>query len=403
MTVPKTKLDVHKPKKTMAPEQVSKSPRDSAAVSQANLRERVKELTCLYGIAQIASNFDLSLESKLADIVRLLPPAWQYPERACALIAIDGQAFQTPNFREGACRQTTTICIAGQKRGAVEIHYPESRGILWRSPFLSEEQNLIDNIAGQIALMIGHEEDRNAKAELQKQLIKADRLAAIGQLAAGVAHELNEPLNAILGFAQLTQKTPDLPAQAREDIEKITDAALHARNIIRELLIFARQDKPGSTRVNLNRVIMEDLNLFAPLCEKAGVELRRIIDPDLPEITANKSQILQVISNLIVNALQAMPGGGVLMLQTSFDAASARLIVDDTGIGIDDEFKDSIFLPFFSTKDVDQGTGLGLSVVHGIVASHGGEICVESKKGEGTRFCVTFPRCPETAMKQEPL
>ena len=91
------------------------------------------------------------------------------------------------------------------------------------------------------------------------------------------------------------------------------------------------------------------------------------------------------------------------MLQTSFDAASARLIVDDTGIGIDDEFKDSIFLPFFSTKDVDQGTGLGLSVVHGIVASHGGEICVESKKGEGTRFCVTFPRCPETAMKQESL
>jgi len=168
-------------------------------------------------------------------------------------------------------------------------------------------------------------------------------------------------------------------------------------------LIFARQGKPGSTQVNLTRIIMEDLNLFAPLCEKAGVELRRIVTPDLPEITANKSQIRQVISNLIVNALQAMPGGGILMLQTSFDATSVRLRVDDTGIGIKDELKDSIFLPFFSTKDVDQGTGLGLSVAHGIVSSHGGEICIENKTGKGACFCVTFPRHPETVTREESL
>ena len=403
MTVPKAQLNDHQQRRTLTPEQGRKSVRGPAAVSQANLRERVKELTCLYGIAQIASTFDLSLKSKLAAIVRLLPPAWQYPERACARITIDGQAFPTPNFREGACRQTANICIAEKKRGAVEIHYPDDRGMIGKTPFLTEEQNLIDNIAGQISLMIEHEEARTAKAELQKQLIKADRLAAIGQLAAGVAHELNEPLNAILGFAQLTQKSPELPAQARKDIERITDAALHARNIIRELLIFARQGKPGSTQVNLTRIIMEDLNLFAPLCEKAGVELRRIVAPDLPEITANKSQIRQVISNLIVNALQAMPGGGILMLQTSFDATSVRLRVDDTGIGIKDELKDSIFLPFFSTKDVDQGTGLGLSVAHGIVSSHGGEICIENKTGKGACFCVTFPRHPETVTREESL
>lgn len=394
-------MTIPKPKKTMAPAQGRKPARGPADVSQAKLRERVKELTCLYGIAQIASNLDLPLEHKFADIVRLLPPAWQYPGCACARINIDGQAFQTPKFREGECRQTAIICIAGKERGAVEIHYPEGRGIVWKAPFLAEEKNLIDNIAGQIALMIEHEEARTAKADLQKQLIKADRLAAIGQLAAGVAHELNEPLNTILGFAQLTQKTPDLPAQARTDIEKITDAALHARNIIRELLIFARQGKPARARVNLSRIIMEDLNLFESLCVKAGVELRRIVDPDLPEITANKSQIRQVITNLIVNALQAMPGGGILMLQTSFDATSVRLVVDDTGVGIDDECKDSIFLPFFSTKDVDQGTGLGLSVVHGIVSSHRGEICIESKTGKGTRFCVTFPRRQETAVREE--
>ncbi|MDI9571080.1 MAG: ATP-binding protein [Pseudomonadota bacterium] len=400
MTVPDSQL-ADRSKRTRAPGRGSGAARSPAAGSRTVLRERVKELTCLYGIAQIASDFDLSLESKLAAIVRRLPPAWRYPRRARARIVLDGQDFQTPNFREGACRQSAAICIAERVRGAVEVHYPEDRDLRGKTPFLDEERNLIDNIARQISLMIEHEEAVAAKAELREQLIKADRLAAIGQLAAGVAHELNEPLNAILGFAQLAQKTPDLPSQTRRDIERIADAALHARNIIRELLIFARQGKPGGAQVNLNRIVMEDLNLFVPLCEKAGVELRRIVAPDLPEIPANQSQIRQVISNLIVNALQAMPGGGILTLQTSFDQDSVRLRVDDTGDGIEEELKDRIFLPFFSTKDVDQGTGLGLAVAHGIVSAHGGEICLEDKSGKGACFSVTFPRCRETLAGEE--
>jgi signal transduction histidine kinase len=268
------------------------------------------------------------------------------------------------------------------------------------NPFLHEEQNLIDNIARQIALMIEHEEDSAIKTELQKQLIRTDRLAAIGQLAAGVAHELNEPLNTILGFAQLAQKTPDLPLQTKSDLEKIADASLHARNIIRELLIFARQGKPGRTPVNLNQIIMNELKLFETMCAKSGVELKRVVDSELPEILADKSQLRQVISNLIVNALQAMPDGGTLTLQTSFDASSVKFVVEDTGIGMSNEIKENIFLPFYTTKDVDQGTGLGLSVVHGIIASHKGEIFVKSEKDKGTHFTVTFPRQQETVSKE---
>lgn len=390
-----------KQKQTTAPAKGHKPPNGSADVSRVKLRERVKELTCLYGIAQVASNPDLPFECKLIDIVRLLPPAWQYPRRACARISIDGQDFRSPRFREGAHRQAAAICVAGRSRGVVEMHYRDSHGLLQRNPFLNEEQNLINNIAGQIALMIEREEATAAKAELGKQLIRADRLAAIGQLAAGVAHELNEPLNTILGFAQLTQKKPDLPAQARNDLDKIADAALHARSIIQELLIFARQGKPGSARVNLNGIILDELHLFESLCSKSGVEFRRVVDPDMPDITANKSQIRQVISNLIVNALQAMPDGGILTLQTSFDMSSVHLLVADTGIGMNDDIKESIFLPFFTTKDVDQGTGLGLSVVHGIVSSHGGEIHVETEQGGGTRFVVTFPRRQETTSEED--
>jgi len=389
-----------KPKKTNIRANGHKVSTGNTDVSRTKLRERVKELTCLYGIAQVASNPNLPLERKLKDIVQLLPPAWQYQHRACARIIIDGQVFQSPGFCNGERRQTATICIAGRNRGTVEIHYRNGRGLLKMNPFLHEEQNLIDNIARQIALMIEHEEDSAIKTELQKQLIRTDRLAAIGQLAAGVAHELNEPLNTILGFAQLAQKTPDLPLQTKSDLEKIADASLHARNIIRELLIFARQGKPGRTPVNLNQIIMNELKLFETMCAKSGVELKRVVDSELPEILADKSQLRQVISNLIVNALQAMPDGGTLTLQTSFDASSVKFVVEDTGIGMSDEVKENIFLPFYTTKDVDQGTGLGLSVVHGIIASHKGEIFVKSEKDKGTRFTVTFPRQQETVSKE---
>ncbi|HOO37525.1 MAG TPA: ATP-binding protein [Deltaproteobacteria bacterium] len=369
--------------------------------SQAKLHERVKELTCLYGIARIASEPETEFEDKLMNIVTLLPPAWQYPARACARIIIDGDTFQTPDFHEATHRQKARICVRDKGRGMVEVHYADARPFLQGDPFLEEEQSLINNIAGQIALMIEHKETEDVKSELQNQLIRADRLAAIGQLAAGVAHELNEPLNTILGFAQLVQKTQGMPEQALHDMEKITEASLHARRIIRELLIFARQAAPSRNPVALNRIIEDELNLFESLCRKAGVALQRVLDPDLPEIIADKSQILQVLSNLVVNALQAMPDGGVLTIRTSSEPARVCLAVEDTGIGIPEEIRDSIFVPFFTTKDVDQGTGLGLAVVHGIVISHGGEINVESVPGKGSRFLITLPLRQDANLEED--
>jgi len=370
--------------------------------TRARLSERVKELTCLYGIAQIASNPDLPIERKLAGIARILPAAWQYPRRACARILLDGRDFQSPGFRDGARRQTAAIRIGDRDRGAVEVHYRDGRGLPRQASFLDEERNLIDNIAGQIAFMIEHEDARAAKAELREQLIRADRLAAIGQLAAGVAHELNEPLNTILGLAQLVRKMPGLPVPSRADLDSIVEASLHARNIIRELLVFARQGRPGRARVNLNRIITDELALFEALCGKSCVQIRRAVDPDLPEITADKSQIRQVVSNLVVNALQAMPGGGELTLRTFRDASRVCLAVEDNGIGMSPKIRENVFMPFFTTKDVDQGTGLGLSVVHGIVSLHGGEIRVESEEGRGSRFVVAFPLRPKTAPEEKP-
>ena len=369
--------------------------------SQAKLHERAKEFACLYSIEKMASDPDIMFEHKLANIVTLLPPAWQYPARASARISIDGKTFQTPDFQEGMYKQVAQISITDKIRGIVEVHYAGDSSLsLQEHLFFEEEQNLLNNIGGQIALMIEHEETNEIRRNLQHQLIRADRLAAIGQVAAGVAHELNEPLNAILGFSQLLQKTEGLQKTVLDDIKKITDASLHARTIIRELLIFARQSTPDRAHVDLNRIIEDELNLFESLCRKSGIEIERALEPNLPWIIADKSQILQVLSNLIVNALQAMPDGGVLTIETLSDPEFLSLIIADTGIGMSEEVRENIFIPFFTTKDVDQGTGLGLAVVHGIVTSHGGEIRVESKIGQGTRFHITLPRIQDTAQEE---
>jgi len=353
--------------------------------------ERVKELTCLYGIAQAAEGAEISLEEILQRIVGFLPQAWQYPENAFGRIILDGVSYSTPGFQDSRQKQSATITVNGKNRGVVEVVYAEKRPKLDEGPFLREERSLIDAVARQVALLIERREAEEDKSKLQNQLRHADRLATIGQLAAGVAHELNEPLGNILGFAQLAQKCSGLPKQAEKDIEQIISASLHSREVIKKLLLTARQMPPRKTHVNLNQVVKDGLYLFEARCAKEGIEVVRSLSRDLPEITADPGQLNQVLVNLVVNSVQAMPEGGRLTVQTLSGGDHVSLIVEDTGVGMNEEVMKQIFIPFFTTKDVDQGTGLGLAVVHGIVASHDGSIKVESQVDRGTRFEVQLP------------
>jgi len=224
-----------------------------------------------------------------------------------------------------------------------------------------------------------------------EQIRHADRLATIGKFASGIAHELNEPLGNILGFAQLAKKCPSLPEQAGADLEKIEKSSLYAREIVKKLLLFARQVPSNKVTLNINNIIKDSLYFFEGKCEQSGIELIIDLSDDVPYITLDPSQMTQVLINLVINAIHSMPDGGRLEIKTYSSEYYISLIVDDTGTGMSEETKKHIFNPFYTTKDVDQGTGLGLAVVHGIVSSHGGDIKVDSNQGKGTRFEIQIP------------
>jgi len=355
------------------------------------LRERVKELTCLYGIAQIAGRPGTALGQVLQDVVGLLPPAWQYPEITFARITLDGMVCKTPGFREVHQKQMADIFVDGRRRGVIEVVYTERKPKLDEGPFLKEERNLINEVARQVAIIIERRQAEKDKLKLHAQLRHADRLATIGMLAAGVAHELNEPLGNILGFAQLAKKCPRVPASAKQDMEKIETACLQAREVIQKLLVFARQSPPKKTRINLNHLVQDSLHFLEARCAKEGIELIQALSANLPEIIADPAQLNQVLVNLVVNALQSMCGAGQITVSTRFCNRKVCLIVEDTGTGMSKEVLEKIFVPFFTTKDIGQGTGLGLPVVHGIVTAHGGSVDVESRVGSGTSFEIRLP------------
>jgi signal transduction histidine kinase len=359
--------------------------------AQIALRERIKELTCLFGIAKVAARIGKSLDEMLDECAQLLPSAWLHEHEAAACIEFNGRMYPTRNFREGMCTQTADIVVKGQRIGIVTVGYPDGMPELDEGPFLREERHLIDAVARELALLVEARQTEEERLRLQEQLRHADRLATIGQLAAGVAHELNEPLAAILGLAQLAGGIPGLPDQARGDNEKIVAATLHAREIIQKLRLFARHAPSQKSHVNLNDVIRDGLDFVGPRCEKAGIALVKDLEANLPQVFADAGQLHQVLINLVVNSIQAMPNGGQITIRTVGHGQVVGLVVEDTGTGMDEKTLQNIFVPFFTTKDVDEGTGLGLSVVQGIVESHGGTIAVESKPGLGTRFEMRFP------------
>jgi|GEM_PF-585688 len=358
--------------------------------ARAALIERVKELSCVYRIAQIAAE-PVPLRDALQRIVELLPAAWQEPSATWARITLEDEAYLSADFSARGEALRAPILVGGERAGWVEVFHTGSDAT---AAFLLEEQHLIEAVARELASLVERKRAEAERARLQSQLHHTDRLATIGLLAAGVAHELNEPLASILGFAQLATKAPELTESTQADVQRVIQAALHARDVIRNLLVFSRQSPQRRVETRVETALAHATALIEARCAAASVTLSQQIAADLPPIEADPSQLQQVFLNLLVNALQAMPEGGELEVTARQQGETIRVAVRDTGAGIAPEHLDQVFLPFFTTKDVGEGTGLGLSVVHGIVAAHDGTVSVTSEPGRGTRFEVVLPCSP---------
>jgi len=247
-------------------------------------------------------------------------------------------------------------------------------------------------------LLVGR--DMTGEREMRVRLMESDRLAAVGELVAGVAHEVNNPLSSISAFAQLLLRDGGLTAAQRDSIEVIKSETLRASQVVKDLLAFARRSEPQREPLDLNGVIQRTLRLRGYQLSSNKVTVETDLAADLPPVVGDARQLQQVCLNLVTNAIQAMAtlGGGTLFVSTRRDAGDERVLLDmrDTGPGIPEAARAHIFEPFFTTKDEGEGTGLGLSVSYGIVTAHGGRIEVAATSSAGTTFRVTLPAASET-------
>ncbi|HAH31445.1 MAG TPA: hypothetical protein DCL44_03920 [Elusimicrobia bacterium] len=237
--------------------------------------------------------------------------------------------------------------------------------------------------------------DVTVQKKLEAGLQRSEKLSAIGQLAAGVAHEINNPLGIILGFAQSVVKRIKESDSLFLPLKSIEREAVRCKDLVQSLLVFSRSSQNEKLEeLDLNAAMEGSLTLILSQTKTRNVELVRELCSGLPRINANRSHIQQVLINLANNAIDAMPEGGTLIISTSLSARQpghVEIRVRDTGTGIPKEIQKKIFDPFFTTKEVGKGTGLGLSLVYEIVSKHGGTVELESEEGKGTEFTVFLP------------
>lgn len=249
---------------------------------------------------------------------------------------------------------------------------------------------------GQLIGAIEISKDITNDINMQKSLMHQEKMVSIGRLSAGVAHEINNPLTTILTSSMLMQEDIGKDSPLYPELGIISNEALRCRKIVKSLLDFARQNKHLKKVCNLNDIINESYTLTRKQAAFGDVSVEKDIDDDLPEVNIDSDQIQQTLINLILNAIEATPSGGIVNIKSRYIPETDRVevIINDTGVGIAPENLGSIFEPFFTTRE--NGTGLGLAISSGIIEQHDGSIKVESTPGEGSQFIIDLPRNMES-------
>ena len=275
----------------------------------------------------------------------------------------------------------------GEPRNDYENYWKGKDGVLRR---ISWTNTVLTDPNGKVDYIVAAGLDITDFKHMQEQLRKTERIAELGTLASGMAHEIGTPMNVILGRAEyLFQRVTD--EGTKKGLATIVTQVERITKVMNQLLAFARRKTPERRAVDLGQTIDDSLEMFHERMTHSHITVEKVIEANMPSVLADRDQLIQVLINLVMNSIHAMPEGGRLRLSLDREDSHVRLGVSDTGQGMPEEIRSKVFDPFFTTKDFGKGTGLGLTVVKGIIEEHGGTIAVESGVDKGTTFWIRLP------------
>jgi len=347
------------------------------------LVERVKELKCLFEISKICQEYDENLPAKLLQLSNQLKSGWEFPELLEVYIEIE--EIKVGIFPKTKRILQSKLTIDNQDKGQILVYYPNDSII-----FLDEEQDLLNQIGIEISAYIERFKQRERDKKIEEILRGNDRLNILSELTAGIAHELNTPLGSILGYSEILLKS-EKENHKKKDLQKIISATKNAREIVKRLMYFSCEMPQQFSHLNMNELITENIGFLNRQLLEKSINLQFILDETIPLTRIDAVQFSQVLFNLVLNSINAVSHNGNITIQTKRQKEFIQLLISDDGIGISKENQANIFKPFFTTKPVGEGTGLGLSVVHGIVKAHNGTISLNSSEENGTTFNIQFP------------
>ncbi|APU09902.1 histidine kinase [Cellulophaga lytica] len=359
--------------------------------AEEKLRERIKELTCLYDVTSIIVNCDYNeIEVGLQAIVSCLKNAWQYINDTYVVLKTDEYHIETKKEYKDYVFLTSAITLFNKEIGTIKVGYPSKKYSVL--DFLEEEQQLLNNVCLEVGNLLERKEIKENEILIKRQVEQSDRLRILGEITAGIAHELNTPLANILGFAELLKDRTKQDSQATKDLDKIINSAIYSREVVKKLMFFACEMPQQKSLVNIIPICKEAIELLKPILKTKNITLNFSSSNSKIALKIDRIQLTQVLFNLVINAIYFSEENGVIVLDIKDKSTTVEIHIKDQGTGIDTNLGDKIFEPFFTTKPVGEGSGLGLSVVHGIVKSHKGNISFSANMPKGTIFTVAIPK-----------
>ncbi|MBA6152520.1 sensor histidine kinase [Gelidibacter maritimus] len=359
--------------------------------TEDKLRERIKELTCLYNVSSYIANSNLyDLEPTFKAITVSLKEAILYSNEAFVEMKLGDSIVHSGEKSKEHVFILTAIKAFNLPYGSIKIGYPKSK--YNQNVFLEEEKQLVRTLAIEIGNLIERKQIIDKEELTKRQMERADRLSILGEITAGIAHELNTPLASILGFSELLKERFVDDAEALEDLDKIMNSAIFSREVVKKLMFFSCVMPQQMELVNINPIITDAINLLKPSFVKKELICHLNFSDDEINLRVDAIQLTQVIFNLVINAIYFSPQNGQITIDVDNEEREMVLTIKDEGTGISKEISEYIFNPFYTTKPVGEGSGLGLSVVHGIIKSHKGTIKHTANRPKGTIFTLTFPK-----------